>query len=212
MKRPWLAHAIVLWLLAPALLWLSSYRPAGAETGRATRIPDALAGFVRVEDYALDASTVAMLGTEDASWRRYERGDESVFVVSVFHDANWKSVHAPDTCLRGSNMDIVDSDVIHTRGIDGASDGEIGRLRMHAVDRQQDYLSVFVFLAAPDFATGDYWSFFWHHAPGALLRKNVSGALIRVETWIGDDGLQAAEARCTNVIQAVIPAAFEQLR
>lgn len=212
MTRPWVLHALPLWLLAPALLWLSAYRPTGAAVGRANRMPDALVGFSRVEDFPLSESTIAMLGTEDASWRRYQLGDDSVFVVTVFHDANWKSVHAPDTCLRGSNMDVVDTGVIVTRGIDGARDGELGRLRMHAVDRGQDYLSLFVFLAAPDFATGDYWSFFLHHAPGALLRRNVSGCLIRVEAWVGEDGVEAAEARCTRVIGAAITAAWEQLR
>ena len=59
MKRPLLRHALVLWVLAPLLLSLSLYRPAGIDRGRAARVPDRLAELERVEDYPLTASAIA---------------------------------------------------------------------------------------------------------------------------------------------------------
>jgi hypothetical protein len=203
-------HGIVLWALAPLLLWLSSYRPEGGDLGRAARLPERVGGFESVEQYPLTGSVIAMLGTPDAIWRRYRGALGEVFVVAVFHDENWKSVHAPDTCLRGSNMEIV---AARTLPAPDAGDGAgIGYLRMRAVDRGRDYLSLFAFLAAPDFLTGDYWSFFWHHAPSAVLRRSVPGCLLRVETWVEDGDLAAAEARCRAALEALLPICRDLLR
>lgn len=203
-------HAIALWLAAPVLLWLSTYRPEGGDKGRAARVPKELGGYSCVEEYPLTESVAAMLGTPDAVWRRYADDGGQVFVVAVFHDENWKSVHAPDTCLRGSNMDIVDEGTFVTGSL-GGGDGEVGFLRMHALDENRDYLSLYVYIAAPDFVTGDYWSFFFHHAPRALLRQSVSGCLARVETWVEDGDLEGAKARCQAVLADLVPACRELL-
>ena len=162
-------HLVVLWCLAPVLLVLTTWRPEGGDRGRAARIPDDLAGFRSSVEYPLSPSVLDMLGTPDAAWRRYDRDDEQVFVIGVFHDENWKSVHPPETCLRGSNMEVVLEETVGA-GADAAGQ-EYGLLLMHALDRDQDYLSLYVFLADAEFATPGYWSFFAHHAPRALLRR-----------------------------------------
>jgi EpsI family protein len=205
-------HAVVLWILAPILLLLSTYRPEGGDRGRARRVPLQLGGFAHSEEFPLTDSVIAMLGTPDAVWRRYTRAGAEVFVVAVFHDENWKSVHAPDTCLRGSNMDIVDEGTISVPRGDDAAPIQAGYLRMRVLDSGRDYLSLFVYVAASDFATGDYWSFFLHHAPRALLRQSVAGCLLRVETYVGDDGLDAAKARCAEVLSELVPASQALLR
>lgn len=201
-------HLVALWCLAPLLLALTTWRPEGGDRGRAARMPSQLAGFEAVHQYPLSASVLDMLGTPDAVWRRYDRGDEQVFVIGVFHDENWKSVHPPETCLRGSNMEVVEEGAVP--GVEG--DGEYGLLRMHALDRDQDYVSLYLFLAGADFATPGYWEFFAHHAPRALLRQSVSGCLLRVETWVGSDGVEAATERCREVLGALIRSAREELR
>lgn len=201
-------HLVALWCLAPLLLALTAWRPEGGDRGRAGRMPNQLAGFEAVHQYPLSASVLDMLGTPDAVWRRYDRGDEQVFVIGVFHDENWKSVHPPETCLRGSNMEVVEEGALPA--VEGG--GEYGLLRMHALDRDQDYVSLYLFLAGADFATPGYWEFFAHHAPRALLRQSVSGCLLRVETWVGSDGVAAATERCREVLGALIRSAREELR
>ena len=203
-------HLVVLWCLAPVLLVLPTWRPEGGDRGRAARIPDDLAGFRSSVEYPLSPSVLDMLGTPDAAWRRYDRDDEQVFVIGVFHDENWKSVHPPETCLRGSNMEVVLEETVGA-GADAAGQ-EYGLLLMHALDRDQDYLSLYVFLADAEFATPGYWSFFAHHAPRALLRQSVSGCLLRVETWVDGDGVDAATARCREVLGALVAAARKELR
>lgn len=205
-------HALVLWIVAPILLWLSTYRPEGGDRGRARRVPLELGGFAHTEEFPLTDSVIAMLGTPDAVQRRYAKDGAEVFVVAVFHDENWKSVHAPDTCLRGSNMDIVAEGTMSIPSGDDAGPLEVGYLRMRALDSGRDYLSLFVYVAAPDFSTGDYWSFFMHHAPRALLRQSVAGCLLRVETWVDEHGLEAAKARCSEVMAALVPASQALLR
>ena len=96
-------------------------------------------------------------------------------------------------------------------GADAAGQ-EYGLLLMHSLDRDQDYLSLYVFLADAEFATPGYWSFFAHHAPRALLRQSVSGCLLRVETWVDGDGVDAATARCREVLGALVAAARKELR
>jgi hypothetical protein len=201
-------HLIALWCLAPLLLALTTWRPEGGDRGRAGRMPTELAGFEMVQQYPLTASVLDMLGTPDAVWRRYDRGAEQVFVIGVFHDENWKSVHPPETCLRGSNMEVVREGVVAP--VEG--DGDYGLLQMHALDRDQDYVSLYLFLAGSDFATPGYWEFFAHHAPRALLRQSVSGCLLRVETWVGSDGVESATQRCREVLGALIRSAREELR
>jgi hypothetical protein len=94
----------------------------------------------------------------------------------------------------------------------GGTGAEYGLLHMHALDRDQDYVSLYVFLAGREFATPGYWSFFAHHAPRALLRQSVSGCLLRVETWVGADGLEAATNRCREALDALVQAARQELQ
>jgi hypothetical protein len=203
-------HLALLWCLAPILLLLTTWRPEGGDRGRAARLPSELAGFSVAHEYPLSSSVLEMLGTPDAVWRRYDRGAEQVFVIGVFHDENWKSVHPPETCLRGSNMEVVREGVIPAA--DGGAATEYGFLQMRALDRDQDYVSLYLFLAGAEFATPGYWSFFAHHAPRALLRQSVSGCLLRVETWVGSDGLDAATGRCREALDALVQAARGELR
>ncbi len=211
-------HALVMWVVAPPLLWLSVVRPHDESKERAARLPKQAGRYVADQEIEITDTMRQLLGTEDAAWWRYDPpdGGSPVFVVGVFHSANWKALHPPHTCLLGSHMEIVHDDLIEIPadpGVAGGATIECGRLWMRSLDRGgRPYLCLFAYLAPPDLETGNYWRFVWHQAPRAILREDVSGALLRVETWVSDGDKAAAEARCREVLRALVPAAEALLR
>lgn len=208
--RSLLRHSILLWLIAPLCLWLAIDRPRGAERRRAAELPQTLGPYAMVAESPITDELAEALGTRDAVLRTYRAPQGQVFVYVVYHGANWKSVHAPDTCLRGDDMTLVE-DGTATLAL-AAERFELGRLRLFSRRYRLEYLSQYAYLAPPRFATGSYLEFFLHHAPRALLRQDLTGALIRVETWVAEDGVAAADERCRAALQALVPAVFEQLR
>lgn len=203
--RPLRAVPIALWLSAPLLLALSLYRPFGDSAGRAEALPAATGSFLLQRRFELTPRYRQLLGTDDAIWRSY-RGPDGVpvYVVAVFHEANWKSVHPPDICIAGSNMVLVES---------GTAQQEVagqrlltGRILARERTSGRSYLSLFVY-ATRDFATGSYAGFFLHHAPRALVRASNAGLLLRVETYVDGGGRSAAEARCRALLAELLPAA-----
>ncbi len=210
--------AIVLWLAALPLLGWSAYRPHGAAADRAASLPTTLAGYVDVprtgererEFRANLPQYRALLGTDDFVWRHY-RGPDGAFVhvTALFHDTNWKSVHPPRICIEGSNMTITADDVVVADGW-LAPGVRVSRIVASANADGGTWITLSVF-GTRDWLSGDYWDFTWHHLPRALVRANVSGFLLRVESRVraaGDD----AEARCRQVLAALVPAAREALR
>ena len=65
---------------------------------------------------------------------------------------------------------------------------------------------------ASDFLTASYTRFVLHHAPAALLRRSTRGFLLRVETWVEDGEMAAAEARCADFLAKILAAAQERLK
>lgn len=200
----------VLWVLAPCLLWLSAYRPAATSGGRAERLPRELGGAVTIEQYEITPRQRELLGTGDAVWRAYRDPQQRVsYVVAVFHDENWKSLHPPRICIEGSGMQIVGEETLTI-----AADTErvpVGRILARAVADGREYLSLYVF-AAGEFVTESFGSYFWHHAPRALLRRATSGCLLRVESWVGEAGLAATEQRLATLLTELLAAARAELR
>ena len=104
--------SIVLWLLAPLVLALSLWRPEQLQSRRAQAFHPLVAGFELVENRTITPRYVRLLGTSDVTWRVYRDGSgRRVFVTCVFHESNWKSLHPPHICLRGSNMEILEDSV-----------------------------------------------------------------------------------------------------
>lgn len=203
--------AVLLWTLAPLLLLLGLYRPPASTRGRAEQLPVVLGGFRLQQSYPIPAQYYRLLGTDDATWRSYVDGSGGeVVVVAVFHDSNWKSVHPPHVCLQGSDFVLVEDDHV---SIDlGGAPVPVGHLVAEASQSGRPYVCDYVF-GSRDLVTGSYWSFFWHHAPRALFRRSNAGFLLRVESWAdGDDGRAAAERRCRELLQQLLPAAQELLR
>lgn len=201
MKR----SALVLWLLAPFLLWLSLYRPFPGPGGHATSLPSRVGAFTLVRDHELSPRTQELLGTTDATWRTYRDSEgHEIYLVAVFHEQNWKSVHPPRICIEGSNMTVTaetERELVpgepaapHCALLEAKSN-ESGRL----------YASCYLYGTA-EFTTPDYARFFMHHAPAALLRRNTSGFLLRAETWASKDSEPDLE-RLRTFLRTLLPLA-----
>ncbi len=210
MTRGARTSAVVLWLAAPVLLWLTLHRPFTATSGRAARVPVAVGEFRVASDHALTPREFDLLGTDDATWRTYrDRTGAEIYVVVVFHQENWKSVHPPHLCLRGSDM-LIDGDAIQTtRALDG-TDFEVGRILASSRVGGRRYLSMFLY-GARGLRTASYSGFVLHHLPRAIARVAAPGYLLRVETWIDGD-VDAADARCRGLLTALVPELEELLR
>ena len=201
---------LVLWLLGPFLLWLSSYRPFPAVSGRANRLPAQVGEFVLARDHELTARTHELLGTTDATWRTYrDAAGHEIYLVAVFHEQNWKSVHPPRICIEGSNMTVTaESD--HALETDASSGRAYALLEAKSNENGRRYLTCYVYGAA-DFTTPHYASFFMHHAPAALLRRGTSGFLLRVEAWASEDSKSDLE-RMRGFLSTLLPLAQGLLR
>jgi len=203
--------ATVLWVFAPLVLGLSLWQPVDPLRKRARRFLPEVAGFQLVKHLQITPQHVRLLGTDDAAWRvyRHEASGAQLYVTCVFHESNWKSLHPPHICIRGSNMDIQKDDVTTVR-LDHR-EVEIGRVLAQNLATDQRYISYYAFVGR-SFVTHSYVGFFLEHAPRALFRSSTPGFLIRVETYVGDDGEAAAQERCRRFLTAAILHGEELIR
>ena len=211
--------AVTLWLVCGPLLWLSVARPYGGENDRAERLPVALAGFTMQPRSEAEARSFQqslprwreLLGTDDFVYRRY-RDDEQHFVnlVALFHDTNWKSVHPPRICIEGSNMAILEDELVEAAWMPAGA--RLGRITAESRGYSRRFVTLSVF-GTSDWVSGDYWEFFWHHLPRAVLRANQSGFLLRVESPIGSgESADDAAGRCEEFLRSLLSSAQELVR
>lgn len=212
-------HAIALWLAAGPLLWLALHRPHGEAANRAERLPAEVAGYRLVPRTAAQEAELVrnlprwreLLGTDDFVWRRYDDASgRSLWVVALFHDSNWKSVHPPRICIEGSNMDILRDD---EAPFDELAPGcTAGRIVARSRSDGMEYVTMSLYGAA-DWAAGGYGDFVLHHLPRALVRAPMSGFLLRVESAVlPGEQLDAAEARARGLLRALAVKAQEAVR
>ncbi len=208
-----------LWLAAAPLLALSLYRPFAVSTQRADALPAVVAGHSLVartdrQEAQFQADLPSFrerLGTNDFVWRHYHDGQDShIHLVALFHDTNWKSVHPPRICIEGSNMDIETDDLLPAPWL--GDEIVVSRIVAKRRSDQRRFVTLSLF-GTRDWLSGDYWQFTWHHLPRALMRANMSGFLLRVETSLrpGEDAAAAAR-RCQLFLAALVPMAKELLR
>jgi exosortase len=210
--RAFVRSSVVLWALAPLLCWLSCYRPPGGGSGRAEALPAELPGFVLSARHEITARYRSLLGTDDATWRTYRGAGGAVFVVAVFHERNWKSLHPPHICLRGSDMTIRSDSAVELPA--GDRKVSVGRIVTWSESEQRPYLSLYAFVA-PGLVSGSYFEFFVHHLPRALFRLPVQGCLLRVETWLAEGSAEEPgqdELRARQLFTLLLAKAEELLR
>lgn len=196
--------SIALWLLAPAILCLSLVRPPNPRNDRAHSLPDEVGPFNVIEKMEITENVERLLGTRDVAWWTFtDQEQNELYMTIVFHDANWKSLHPPDMCIRGSDFDILEDRAVEIVLDEGAV--SIGRILASVSGRpNKRYLSLYGFVGR-GFITSSFLGFYWRNALPALIRQGSPGFLLRVETFIGPDGEEAAEARCRALFKELIP-------
>lgn len=193
---------VALWAVCPFAFWLTSHRPFTESREAAQRLPASLGEYSLATDHGITPRMEQLLGTSDAIWRTYVAPDDArVYVVLVCHRENWKSVHPPDICLRGSNMILTDS----------LEHDDVGELVLFNEGSGRSYLSLYQY-GADGLATGSYSEFFLHHAPRALFRAATDGYLLRIETDFDRGKRDAARARCRGMLEAMQPFLREIVR
>ena len=198
----------VLWGGAPVLCFLQFHRPPDVMGSRSERIPSSLGEWTRTRSHDLTERSYSMLGTRDVLWAVFQDGrEEEVNCITVFHAANWKSVHPPQVCLRGDGC-VIESTTTVEVPIAGHHDAVLGRIVASLQGRRM--LGLFAF-GTRDLLTPSYLAFFLHHVPGALLRRPKEGFLIRVETFMDGDP-EAAMDRCLRFFKALLPMVEEAVR
>src|SRR5262249_47549185 len=81
--------SLVLWATAPALLWLTYYRPFETSSARPSQLPARVGAFAPVHENVLTPRTRELLGTHDAAWRTYKDDcGHEIYLVAVFHGEN----------------------------------------------------------------------------------------------------------------------------
>lgn len=212
--RRGVATGVALWLFAAAIVAVQAQPAPFVGHDRAVKLPDTLAGYRLVPRNAADEAAFQanlpryceLLGTDDFVWQSYfDAAGARINLVALFHDDNWKSVHPPRICIEGSNMDI------HSDAVEPAAwldpQGSVSRIVAQSRDDHLHYVTLTLY-GTKDWSSGSYTDFTWHHLPLALLRRNDSGFMLRVETPIGAGETPAlAEARCRTFLTALLPAA-----
>ena len=209
-RAPRTAVVVALWGVALWICWLSFDRPFAPSRKLAAGLPTAVGPFEIASEFELTPRHHELLGTDDAVWRRYRGpGGREYFVVAVFHGTNWKSVHPPQICLRGSNMDLVRDVLQPVRFGSGQTERlvDVGFVTASSRDvarRGHVYVALHVFGTA-SWMSGSYTNFFLRHVPRAVFRLGNDGFLLRVETWRGaDETEENAARRCAALLEGMV--------
>ena len=203
-SRGLVGSAVILWVLAPLLLTLSSVRPVSVRSDRAAQVPKQLGRYGLKNQRTITPNIERLLGTRDVAWWEYADPEGNViYLTAVFHDQNWKSLHPPHICIRGSGFDI---NVDENYEVDlGGNSETIGRLLATVQGSPgRDYVSLYAFVGQ-DFITPSYSGFYLEHAFPALFRQATPGFLMRIEAFVGKDGAVATEARCLEMFRLFLP-------
>ena len=200
---------VVLWLLAPWLLLLALHRPFSESRGRAVQLPAGIGGATLQENLPLTSREHYLLGTSDATWRRYAApAGAPLWLVAVF-GTSWKSLHPPHICIEGTGMTIHADGTTEVAWRGGRV--RVGRMVARARGDTRDYIGLYAFAGA-DFVTSSALRLLLELAPRALVRARTDACLLRVETFVDGGDAAAAEARARAFLEALLPVAQEALR
>ncbi len=196
--------------LAPMLLWLSMTRPIETKGQRAKSVPERIGDYQRTDSYPITPNIVRLLGTSDVSWASYANSaQEKVQLTVVFHDQNWKSLHPPHLCIRGSDFDIQNTSSVKLSLANEELD--VGRIQASNRQYKNDCLFLYAFVGQ-DFVTDSYPTFYLNHAPRSLFRQSTPGFLVRVDSWALDKDLAAAQKRCETMLVDFLQIGRELIR
>jgi EpsI family protein len=154
-------------------------------------------------DLVMDEQTLAILETRDYLLREYvAAGGARVQFCIIFSKDNRKGTHPPDLCLAGSGDGIVAKGDVTVTDVPGRGDLPCREL---IVQHGQEMQYVMYVYKCGNSYTGSFWKQQWVILLNGLLKRNASGALIRVSLTMDTDNPGAARKLSTEFLRVAVP-------
>ena len=132
----------------------------------------------------LDDNTLTILETRDYFYRQYVGGGTApVDFCVIFSQDNRKGTHPPDLCMQGSGDGILSKGDLTIDGVEGRGPVQCRELIVQAGARRQYVL--YTYKCGREY-TSSFWRQQWAILTNGLLKRDSSGALIRVSLPIGE--------------------------
>jgi len=169
------------WFHPPVNLALGGERLAacpialGAWTGSALSFEDAVVEELRADDLLV---------------RRYERGPDVVWLCVVYHENRRYGAHDPTLCYESQGYIVGERGARQVTG-----DGPPLEVNRFVAERSRDRRLVYYWWSTEGLTTTDAEAFRRRMAVTGALENRSWGAFVRVETIVGDEGMEAAAKR-----------------
>lgn len=210
--RAWTA-GVVMVLVAGCVSWLSQTVPPALTPDLVEQAVPAVLNVQgrQLHSYKLDLDEKTLTILEYPSYllRRYvSAGNPPIDFCLIFSKDNRKGTHPPDLCLEGGGAGIVAMADIVLSEVDGRGDLPCRELVVETGKRKEYFLYTYK-------CGNQYTRSFWVQQSiifaNGLLRRDVSGALIRVSTPVIKSESDARQ-RCVQMLRALVPYLDENLR
>jgi len=175
-------------LLLATSLYIAAHRPANLALGRGTlaHTPTRFGPWSGTE-LSFEDAVVEELAADDLLVRRYQSGDETVWLCVIVHRNRRYGAHDPRLCYESQGY-LLDPE----RRVRLDEGLEVNRF---VADRRTDRRVVLYWWAADGLSTPDAAAFRNRLAVGAVLSNRSWGAFVRVEALVrGDDEARAERA------------------
>ena len=157
--------------------------------------------FLHGFDLALDDRTLTVLEMPEYLYRQYSgAGLAPVDFCLIFSRDNRKGVHPPDLCLEGGGQEIVQKRRF-TVNIPGTHAVPFRELIVRV--GEESHYFMYTYKSGGGYTTS-FWRQQWTILIGSILRRDSTGALIRISTPV-TRSLEDARARSTSIFLAVAP-------
>jgi len=186
------AAATVLLAATAAYVQLTPARAMVLDEGGLSAFPTAI-GEWQSRELTFSEVVYDELDADDTLVRQYERDDDLVWFVIVYHENERYGAHDPMVCYRAQGWDIERTGVLTIpRTTSGEERGSFDANWALVGGGGRERVALYWWYTAGDLATADRDRFLARMA-AAGIRENVTfGAFVRVSAPIGDDGLDGA--------------------
>jgi EpsI family protein len=160
-------------------------------------------------ELSFDDATMEYLDADDLIVRRYERGEEVVWLTIIYHRSKRYGAHDPILCYQSEGYAVLDH---APRDLDEGSSGSRAVNRFRAVRPRGERL-VYYWWTTAGMTTADVGEFRRRLAFSGVLEGGSWGAFVRVETPVVGGGWPAAEARLAEFsveVDRILPGVFKR--
>jgi len=195
-------------LLLATAVYVQLHPPVNLALGRGVlRAIPATFGPWTGTDYSFEDAVVEELRADDLLVRRYENGEDRVWLCIVYDQNRRYGAHDPQLCYEGQGFAIAREG--HARIEDGTPQGL--EADTFVAEREHETRFVAYWWTTRGLATNDVDAFRARMAVLGALDNRSWGAFVRVESVVRPDGMPAARARVLDFAGRVargLPAVF----